>query len=76
MWFELLLDDAALVVALLDHLAALAVARPGLALTDEQRLFLADTPSVRDPHHMADRLSDLASVIKAQLPADARNPDA
>ena len=37
------------VVALLDHLAALAVARPGLALTDEQRLFRADTPSARDP---------------------------
>lgn len=53
--FALLPGDAALVAALLDHLAALAVARPGLALTDEQRLFLADTPSVRDPHEMAER---------------------
>ena len=69
-WFELLPGDAALVVSLLDHLAALAVARPGLALTDEQRLFLADSPSARDPHQMANRLSQLASAIKAQLPAD------
>ena len=74
--FELLAGDAVLVVALLDHLAALAMARPGLALTDEQRLFLTDSPSARDPHQMADRLSDLASAIKAQLPADAPNPDA
>lgn len=74
-WFQLLSDDAALVVALLDHLAALAVARPGLALTDEQRLFLADTPSARDPHEMADSMSDLASAIKAQLRANTPEPD-
>ena len=65
-----------LVVALLDHLAALALARPGLALTDEQRLFLADTPSVRDPHQMANRLSDLASLMKAQPPCGHPDSDA
>ena len=74
--FELLPSDAALVVSVLEHLSALAMARPGLALTDEQRLFLADTPSARDPHQMADRLSQLASAIKAQLPADTPDPNA
>lgn len=73
---ELPSGDAALVVALLDHLAALSVARPGLALTDEQRLFLADTPSARDPHEMAERLSKVASAIKTQLPADTPEPNA
>ena len=73
--FELRPSDAALVVALLDHLAALAVARPGLALTDEQRLFLTDSPRARDPHQMADRLSTVASAIKTQLPADTPEPD-
>ena len=74
-WFKLRPADAALVVAVLEHLAALAVARPGLALTDEQRLFLADTPRARDRHQMADRLSELASAIKGQLPADTPDPD-
>ncbi|MBO0685111.1 MAG: hypothetical protein J2P45_18320 [Candidatus Dormibacteraeota bacterium] len=73
---ELLSGDAALVVALLDHLAALSVARPGLALTDEQRLFLADIPSVGDPQQMAERLSRVASAIKSQLPADTPEPNA
>jgi hypothetical protein len=69
--YELTAGDAAFVVAVLDHLAALAVARPGLALTDEQRLFLSDNSIAGDRHQMADRLSKVAAAIKEQLPADA-----
>jgi hypothetical protein len=69
--YELTAGDAGFVVAVLDHLAALAVARPGLGLTDEQRLFLSDNSIARDPHQMADRLSKVATAIKEQLPSDA-----
>jgi hypothetical protein len=69
--YELTAADAAFVVAVLDHLAALAVARPGLGLTDEQRLFLSDNSIARDPHQMADRLSKVAATLKEQLPSDA-----
>ena len=43
------------------------MARPGLALTAEQRLFLADTPSARDPHQMADRVERLQDVGGGEL---------
>ena len=69
-WFEPVSGDAALVVALLDHLAALSVARPGQALTDEQRLFLADTRALATRTKWLKPLSRVASAIKAQLPAD------
>lgn len=69
--YKLTTGDAAFAIAVLDHLAALMVARPGLALTDEQRLFLTDNSIARDPHQMADRLSKVAAAIKEQLPSDA-----
>ena len=74
-WFELLPGDAALVVALLDHLAALAV-RSRAWLSPMSGAFPCRHAERPEPHQMADRLSKLASVINAQLPADAPNPDA
>ena len=73
--FELFPGDGALSWHSWSTWAALAVARPGLALTEKQRLFLGGTPSVRGLHQMADRLSKLAWAIKTQRPADTCEPD-
>ena len=74
--YELSPGDASGIVSLLSRLAGLALERPGLVLTDEQRHFLTTSAIAQEPVELARRLRELAFVVREQLPADAPDPDA